>query len=100
MDDEDFKPKLGRIKAPESKRGRTFLRQVLVATALAGGLRRAGGRRFDGSRIGRGAAVGRVLGTGDRFAGARSRRAIVKTRLVRLGGKGIAAARAHRGRSR
>jgi type IV secretory pathway VirD2 relaxase len=32
---------------------------------------------------------------GDRHAGLRARRAIVKTRLVRLGGKGLAAARAH-----
>jgi type IV secretory pathway VirD2 relaxase len=32
---------------------------------------------------------------GDRHAGRRARRAIVKTRLVRLGGKALAAARAH-----
>jgi hypothetical protein len=68
---------------------------VLVATALAGGLRRAPARRFDGSRIGRGAATGRVLSSRDRFAWSRSRRAVVKTRLVRLGGKGLAAAWAH-----
>ena len=95
MDDEDFRPHLGRARDSSAKRSRTFLRQVLVATALAGGLRRLSGRRFDGSRIGRGAAAGRVLGARDRFAGSRGRRAIVKTRLVRLGGKGLGAARAH-----
>ena len=39
--------------------------------------------------------MARMLGSRDRFAGLRARRAIVKTRLVRLGGKGMAAARAH-----
>jgi type IV secretory pathway VirD2 relaxase len=96
MDDEDFRPRLGRMRdGGRARRGRAFLRQVLAATALAGGLRRPPARRFDGSRIGRGAATGRVLGLRDRFGGARGRRAVVKTRLVRLGGKGIGAARAH-----
>jgi type IV secretory pathway VirD2 relaxase len=39
--------------------------------------------------------MARILGTRDRLSGLRGRRAIVKTRLVRLGGKGFAAARAH-----
>lgn len=95
MDSDDFKPKLGRMRAAGSKRGRKYLHRVLAATALAGGLRRAGRRRFDGSRIGRAAAMGRLLGSRDRYAGHRSRRAIVKSRLVRLGGKALAAARAH-----
>ena len=83
------------MRAKGSRRGRKYLHRVLAATALAGGLRRAGRRRFDGSRIGRGAAVGRLLASRDRYATLRARRAIVKTRLVRLGGKGLAAARAH-----
>jgi len=62
-------------------------------------MRRAGrtvrGKRFEGSRIGRGAALARVLRSGDRHAGFRSRRVIVKTRLVMLAGKGLTAARAH-----
>ena len=95
MKDEDFQPKLGRMRAKASKRGARYLHRVIAATALAGGLRRAGRSRFDGSRIGRGAAVARLLRSRDRLAGLRSRRAIVKTRLVRLGGKGFAAARAH-----
>src|SRR5205814_6228412 len=41
----------------------------------------------------RGGVAARMLGR--RFAGLRGRRAIVKTRLVRLGGKALAAARAH-----
>lgn len=93
--DEDFEPKLGRVRAKGSTRGRKYLYRVLAVTALAGGLRRAGRRRFDGSRISRGTAVGRLLTSRDRYARFRARRAIVKTRLVRLGGKGRGAARAH-----
>lgn len=93
--DEFFEPKLGRKRPQEGRHGKTYLRQVLAASMVAGGLRRAKAGRFDGSRIGRGAAMGRVLGASERLSGARSRRAIVKTRLVRLGGKGLGAARAH-----
>src|SRR5207244_2892881 len=50
---------------------------------------------FDGSRIGRGASTGRLLSSRDRLAGSRARRAVIKTRLVRLGPKGMATARAH-----
>lgn len=95
MQEDHFEPKLGRIGAKGSKRGRKYLHRVLAATVLAGGLRRARGKRFIGSRIGRGAAMGRLLCSRDRFAGLRARRAIVKTRLVRLRGKGLGAARAH-----
>lgn len=93
--DEDFEPRLGRMRAAGSKRGRKYLYAVLVAAARAGGLKRGESRRFDGSRIGRGSSVARLLASRDRFAGLRARRAIVKTRLVRLDGKGFAAARAH-----
>ena len=93
--DEHFEPKLGRKRPVQNDRGRKYLHRVLAAAALAGGIRKLGRRQFDGSRIGRGAATGRVLGSRDRFSGARSRRAIVKTRLVRLGGKGLGATRAH-----
>lgn len=94
MSGDDFDPKIGRIRAKGSKAGRRYLNQVLAAAARAGKCspRRS---RFDGSRIGRGAAVGRVLRSRDRLAAFRTRRAIVKARLVRLGGKGIGAARAH-----
>ena len=95
MQEDDFKPRLGRMPAPASRRGRKYLYAVLVAAARAGGLKRGKGRRFDGSRIGRGSAVARLLASRDRFGGLRARRAIVKTRLVRLGGKGLGATRAH-----
>ena len=68
---------------------------MLAVAVLGGGLRPASGKHFDGSRIGRGAATGRLLLSRDRYAGFRTRRAIVKTWLIRLGGKGLAAARAH-----
>jgi len=93
MSDDDFEPKLGRIG--KAKRSRRYLGLVVAAAARAGKATGKRGRRFDGSRIGRGAAVGRLLSSRDRYAAFRTRRAVVKTRLVRLGGKGIAGARAH-----
>lgn len=92
--DEQFEPRLGRLKASPSPRGRKYLHAVLVAAARAGMAKRSG-RSFRGSRIGRGGVAARMLGTGDRYAGFRARRAIVKTQLVRLGAKALGAARAH-----
>jgi type IV secretory pathway VirD2 relaxase len=83
------------MRAPGSRRGRKYLYAVLIAAAGAAGLKRGGRRRFDGSRVGRGSSVARLLASRDRFAGLRARRAIVKARLIRLGGRGFAAARAH-----
>jgi type IV secretory pathway VirD2 relaxase len=51
--------------------------------------------RFDGSRIGRGAGVGRLLASRGLEAALRNRRVIIKSRIVKLAGKGLAAARAH-----
>lgn len=96
-DDDDFEPRVGRMRAKGNKRARTYLSRVLAATNLARG--GAAGRtqrsRFDGSRIGRGSGVGRVLGSRDRYAAFRARRVIIKSRIVKLAGKGAAAARAH-----
>ncbi|WPZ35849.1 relaxase/mobilization nuclease RlxS [Thalassobaculum sp. OXR-137] len=92
-DDDDFKPKLGKIRSRGSKSGRKFLHQVLAASNLAGGS--AGKSGFSGSRIGRGAGVGRVLASRDRHAAFRQRRVIIKSRIVRLAGKGMNGARAH-----
>ena len=69
--------------------------RIVVAARLAGKVTGVRDRRFDGSRIGRGASMGRLLSSRDRLAGFRSRRAVVKTRLVRLGTKGMGTARAH-----
>lgn len=92
-DDDDFKPKLGKIRSRGSKSGRKFLHQVLAASNLARG---SGGKsNFSGSRIGRGAGVGRVLASRDRYAAFRQRRVIIKSRIVRLAGKGMNGARAH-----
>jgi type IV secretory pathway VirD2 relaxase len=95
MSDDDFEPRLGRIRARGGKKSRKYLGRVVASAARAGrqyGTRKAG---FDGSRIGRGAGMGRILSSRDRHAGFRARRAVVKTRLVKLGGKGISAAAAH-----
>jgi len=95
--DDDFEPRLGRMRAKGGKQGRKFLSKVLAAANLARGGAGSPGRRsrFDGSRIGRGSGVGRVLGSRDRYAAFRARRVIIKSRIVKLAGKGFAAARAH-----
>jgi type IV secretory pathway VirD2 relaxase len=94
-EDDSFEPRLGRIRSKGGRTAKRFLHQVLAATALAGGLKRLGGARFTGARIGRGASIGRVLGSRDRLGGLRGRRGIVKARFVRLAGKGLANAHAH-----
>lgn len=93
--DDAFEPKLGKIRAQGSKQGRRYLQQVLKAMALAGARTRSGSARFHGSRIGRGAGVGRVLASRDRYAAFRVRRVIIKSRIVKLKGQGLKAARLH-----
>lgn len=97
FNDDEFEPRLGRMRAKGGKQGRKFLSKVLAAANLARSGTAAPGRRsrFDGSRIGRGSGVGRVLGSRDRYAAFRARRVIIKSRIVKLAGKGFAAARAH-----
>lgn len=93
MAQDDFGLWLGHIG-----KDRPFAQQVRRAANLAGGVQRssvARARRFDGSRIGRGSAIGRLLGSSDRFAGFRARRVVVKARFVKLAGKGAKAAVAH-----
>jgi type IV secretory pathway VirD2 relaxase len=92
--DDDFELWLGGRRSARNS-DRSFLQQVQKAANLAGRTHRstARTRRFDGSRIGRGASHGRILS--DRIHGARARRVIVKARFVRLAGKGAAAATAH-----
>jgi type IV secretory pathway VirD2 relaxase len=96
--DEDFEPHLGRIRSGgKGRRARKFLHRVLAAANLARGGAPMPSRRsgFTGSRIGRGAGVGRVLSARDRYAAFRQRRVIVKARLVTLRGRGFDGARAH-----
>lgn len=96
--DDEFEPRLGRMRGAGGKRARKYLGRVLAATNLArGGTGKIGGRggAFSGSRIGRGAGIGCVLaGRGHRGAFA-ARRVIIKVSIVRLAGKGAAAAGAH-----
>ena len=97
-DSEDiFKPKLGRIRGLGGKRTKTYLNRVLNQVSAAGktgfGTRRAPGQ-FSGNRIGRGGSAMRQRRAGHRF-GPTSRRVVIKTRIVKLKGGGVAAARAH-----
>ena len=92
---DEFTPRLGRQRQSGGKKARRYLGRVVgaaIRSAEKGAIR---SRRFDGSRIGRGASMGRLLSSRDRFGGLRARRAVVKTRLVRIGSKGMPAARAH-----
>ncbi len=96
--EDDFEPRLGRLGDKGRKpRPRKFLSRVIAAANLARGSAAGRARQsaFTGSRIGRGAGVGRVLSSRDRFAAFRQRRVIVKVRTVKLGGNGFAAAKAH-----
>jgi type IV secretory pathway VirD2 relaxase len=94
-DDDDFVPKLGGARGKDGRKVLRYGNRVVLAARLAGARTGIVGRRFDGSRIGRGASIGRLLSSRDRFAGMRSRRAIVKARLVRLRARGLPGARAH-----
>ena len=94
--DDEFEPRLGKIRATSGKRARTYLQWVLQASALSGGRSssaRAG--RFHGNRIGRGAGVGRVLAAREGHAAFRGRRVVVKTRIVKFKGQGLKAAKLH-----
>lgn len=96
-DDEDFEPRLGKMRARGKGRGKKYLHRVLAAANLAGSALTKSVRRtrFSGSRIGRGSGTSRLLASRDKFATLRQRRVIVKSRIVKLAGKGAAAARAH-----
>lgn len=96
--DDDFEPRLGRLRGRPPKRARRYLQRVFAATNLArSGAASAGqpGRRSAGSRIGRGAGVGRLLASRGNMGALQRRRVVIKTRIVRLAGKGAAGAAAH-----
>lgn len=94
-DGDEFTPRLGRQRQQGGKKARRYLGRVVGAAIRSAEKGSVRSRRFDGSRIGRGASMGRLLSSRDRFGGMRARRAVVKTRLVRIGTKGMPAARAH-----
>ncbi len=95
MGDDDFEPKLGRIRPNSTSRERSYLQRVLHSAAKAGGRRGRSNRGFNGSRVGRGAGIARVLGAREGSAALRARRVVVQARIVKLAGKGLANARAH-----
>lgn len=95
MPEDDLTPKLGKTRGNDGRRTLKYGGRILAATRLAGKKTGMKSRRFDGSRIGRGASMGRLLSSRDRLGGFRGRRAVVKASLVRLGGKAGQAARAH-----
>ncbi|TGT71815.1 MULTISPECIES: relaxase/mobilization nuclease RlxS [unclassified Mesorhizobium] len=94
MQDDEFRPRLGKIGSRGSKAGKRYAGQLRAAINRAGGKAPRGGR-FTGSRMGRGGATAAVLRSRDRHAAFRSRRVVVKARVVKLAGKGVDGARAH-----
>ena len=60
-DGDDFEPRLGRMRSTKGRRARKYLGRLLAAATLAGHRFGAKSARFDGSRIGRGGPVGRLL---------------------------------------
>jgi len=94
--EDDFELWLGRIADRGRGSGKRFANRVRQAAQLAGRSKGPGGaRKFDGSRIGRGAGAGRVLSSAPRYRGPTARRVVVKAGIVKLGRKGLARATAH-----
>jgi hypothetical protein len=95
--DDSLTPRLGRPRQQRIRPAKRYLGRVLAAANLArGGAGKAARKsRFTGSRIGRGAGIGRLLASRDGYRGAGRRRVIVKASIVRLAGKGSSAAAAH-----
>lgn len=95
-DERDFEPRLGRIRSSGGGRGKSYLQRVLRAAALSGPAR-SGTSKFQGSRIARGFGAGKVLASRDKLSAFRSRRVIIKTRIVKMRGTGAKAAALHMG---
>lgn len=94
--DDEFEPELGSLRSrPGAKSGKS-LRHVMRRVARSTGSPGKGkGRRFDGSRIGRGSGAARVLRSRDRHASFRTRRVVIQTRIIRLKRASVNAARLH-----
>lgn len=93
--EDDFEPRLGHLRSRGGKADRGYLQRVLHARARAGG-RKPGRKGFNGSRIGRGAVAGRMLGSRDRFSAYRQRRVVIKCRIIQFSHPdAMGAARAH-----
>lgn len=92
MFEDEFEPRLGKIGNRKARRGQKYLSKLVAAISRAGG-RLGVQSKFSGSQIGRGAGVGAVLH--DRHQNFRARRIVIKSRIVKIGGKGFKAAQAH-----
>ena len=92
-DDEQIEPRLGRMRHQGGKRARSYLSRVLAATNLArgGGFSPAGRKGFSGSRIGRGAGIGRMLSKRGSAGPWTARRVIIKSSIVKLAGNRMTA---------
>ena len=90
MQDDPFELWLGRVATD-----RPLAHRMRAALNRAGAAQRSAARRFTGARIGRGSGVGALLGSPSYRSGGHGRRVVVKARIVRLGGKGLAGAVSH-----
>ncbi len=96
--DDEFRPRLGRIRSIGGRASKRYLAKLYAATEKAkpGAFAKRSPGRFTGARVGRGAGLGAALAMRSHpFAKSRSLRVVVKIRSVRLGGHGLAKARAH-----
>src|SRR5882724_11651002 len=97
LEDRDFHPKLGRLKRSRERLPKLFVAQVLAVALLAGHVGRSWPARSpaNGTRAGRGRGGVTALRAAERrLYGNRTRRVIVKARIVRQGFRGAGAVRA------
>lgn len=95
MDEENFEPWNARTRSAGSPGATSFFRAAVETASRAGGSRRQYRRRFKGARNCRGSAVAHALMSPGRYAGFRSRSAVIKTRLVYILPTGLEATRVH-----
>lgn len=98
LTEDQFQPKLGRIRHGGGAQTKRYLTRILEAVRRQGAGSFAGGPNgsFSGTRIGRGAGIGHASAFRRHpFERFRGRRVVVKVRLHTLKGDGLAAAQAH-----
>ncbi|MGE0407698.1 MAG: DUF3363 domain-containing protein [Amphiplicatus sp.] len=96
--DDEFRPRLGRIRAAGGRASKRYLGKLYAAMekATPGAFAKRSGPAFTGARLGRGAGFGAASAMRNHpFTKFRSRRVAVKIRSVRLGAHGLPKARAH-----
>lgn len=95
MDEDSFEPRHARMRSTGSPSESQLFRTAVETMRWAGGAKRQFRRGFKGVRNCRGNAVAHALMSPGRYAGFRSRRAVIKTRLVYIGSRGVEATRVH-----